>query len=122
MNNTKSWDLSHLKPYASHNGNIYLSISSINKQFHSEVVQIEGDSLLFLRTKVIKHPLGNIKRLTGKNLSVQSIVVNSNPESQELKMTYSFFNEENELIDTFCFEKKMDEQLPILKINMICKF
>ena len=122
MNNTKSWDLSHLKSCAFHNGNIYLSISSINKQFHSEVVQIEGDSLLFLRTKVIKHPLGNIKRLTGKNLSVQSIVVNSNPESQELKMTYSFFNEENELIDTFCFEKKMDEQLPILKINMICKF
>ena len=118
MFNTKSWDLSHSKAYACQNGNIFLTINSLNKQFHSEVLQIEGDSLLFLRTKVIKHPLGNIKKLAGKNLSVQSIVVNSNPDNHELKMSYSFFNEENELIDTFCFEKTLEDEQSVLKINM----
>lgn len=122
MINTKSWDLSHKESYAKANGNIFLTINSLNKQFHSEVLTIEGDSLLFLRSKVIKHPLGNMKKLSGKNLCVKSFVVNSNPECHELKMSYSFFNEKDELIDTFCFEKEINEEENVMKLVINYKF
>jgi hypothetical protein len=122
MINTKFWDLTHNESYVKANGNIFLTINSLNKQFHSEVLTIEGDYLLFLRTKVIKHPLGNIKKLSGKNLCVKSFVVNSNAECHELKMSYSFFNEKDELIDTFCFEKKIKDEENVLKLEMNYKF
>ena len=108
--------------FACKDGNVYLTIDSQNKQFHSEVLQIEGESLLFLRAKVIRYPIGNIKKLSGRNILLQSFVVNSNPENHLLKMSYSLYNEENELIDMLCLEKNLDDNQSVIKLSLKCKF
>jgi hypothetical protein len=116
---TKTRDIVSQKNFEQNDsGNVYLSINSDNNQFQSNMLQIEGEPLLFLRTRVIKHPLGNIKKLSGKNVMVQSFVVNSNAENQHLKMSYSFFNEENELIDTVCLEEDLDDKKNVLSLSV----
>jgi len=122
MINTKPWDLSQQMIFACKDGNVYLTIDSQNKQFHSEVLQIEGESLLFLRAKVIRYPIGNIKKLSGRNILLQSFVVNSNPENHHLKMSYSLYNEANELIDMLCLEKNLDDNQSVIKLSLKCKF
>lgn len=118
MTYTKKRDISSHKNDRDDGGNVYLTINSDNNQFQSNMLQIEGEPLLFLRTKVIKHPLGNIKKLSGKNIMVQSFVVNSNAENQHLKMSYSFFNEENELIDTICLEENLENKENVLSLSV----
>lgn len=119
MTYTKNRDMiSHKNIVENDGGNVYLTINSDNNQFQSNMLQIEGEPLLFLRTRVIKHPLGNIKKLSGKNVMVQSFVVNSNAEKQHLRMSYSFFNEENELIDTICLEENFDNKENVLSLSV----
>jgi hypothetical protein len=109
---------SHKNVVQNDGGNVYLTINSDNNQFQSNMLQIEGEPLLFLRTRVIKHPLGNMKKLSGKNVMVKSFVVNSNAENQHLKMSYSFFNEENELIDTVCLEEDLENNENVLSLSV----
>jgi hypothetical protein len=116
---TKNRDIaSHENVIQNDGGNVYLTINSDNNQFQSNMLQIEGEPLLFLRTRVIKHPLGNIKKLSGKNVMVKSFVVNSNVANQHLKMSYSFFNEENELIDTVCLEEDMENKEHVFSLSV----
>jgi hypothetical protein len=49
---------------------------------------------------------------------VKSFVVNSNAENQHLKMSYSFFNEENELIDTVCLEEDLENNENVLSLSV----
>ncbi len=93
---------------------VAITIKIGNAQIGGSILQFDGDDEPFAKGRIKEVELGKGSTLTGKQLEIETNVLDSNTATNKIVIRHIFHHNEGDTIDTITIEDEVDEHRDIL--------